>query len=55
MDCNDKIRDRPDLDKPQQRAEAEACIKTCSDEIIKLLPSFSKRMNDWFKSKSYMH
>jgi hypothetical protein len=54
MDCGDKVRDRQDLDKIQQRTEVESCIKTCSDEIIKLLPAFSKRMNDWFKSKSYL-
>ena len=55
MDCGDKIRDRQDLDKLQQRAEAEACVKNCSDEITKLLPAFSKRMTDWFKSKSYLN
>jgi hypothetical protein len=55
MACADKIKDREGLDKTQHRVEMETCVKSCSDEMIQLVPAFSKRMNSWFKSKSYLN
>lgn len=55
MSCADKIKDKasPDADKAQYKAEMEACVQTCSDEMVRLIPQLSKRMHDWFKSKKY--
>jgi hypothetical protein len=58
MSCADKVRDKSGgntADQAKMRPELEACVSECGDEMIKLLPALSKRLNDWFKSGSYKY
>lgn len=57
MACADEVRDRASgsgsNDQQKHRAELEQCVNKCGDEMTKLLPSFTKRMGDWFKKGSF--
>lgn len=58
MSCADKIKDKSSTlgQSPNntQREEMEQCVAKCGDEMIKLLPTFTKKMQDWFKNQSYL-
>ncbi len=55
MACSDKIRDKSgsQADQAKMRPELESCVAQCGDEMIKILPTVTKRLHDWFKSGSY--
>jgi len=38
----------------KNRAEMENCVNKCGDEMIKMLPTFTKKMRDWFKKGYYL-
>jgi hypothetical protein len=56
MSCSDKIRDKTSIGdnthRDENRAEMEACVGKCGDEMLKTLPTFTKKMKDWF-AKGY--
>lgn len=56
MSCADKIKDQTNIGdaSPQKRAEMEGCVNKCGDEMIKLLPTFTKKMRDWFSKGYYL-
>jgi Ser-tRNA(Ala) deacylase AlaX len=51
--CADRIKDENEADKVKNRAKMEQCIDQCSDELIKILPSYTKRMKDWFNAGNH--
>jgi hypothetical protein len=58
MSCADKIKDKSgvtggDANREQNRLEMEACVAKCGDEMLKTLPSFSKRIKEWFQKGMY--
>lgn len=57
MSCADKIKDKSPLGQnpnPNQRQEMEQCVAKCGEEMIKILPTFTKKMQDWFKNETYL-
>ena len=54
MSCADKIKDKNAGDTVRQRAEMEECVTQCGNEMVKLLPTFTKRMREWFKKGAYL-
>jgi hypothetical protein len=56
MSCADKVKDQSGLGEAntqKNRTEMESCVNKCGDEMIKLLPTFTKRMRDWFTKGYY--
>jgi hypothetical protein len=53
MACADKIKDQGETSSQKNRAAMEACVAKCGDEMIKVLPTYTKRMRDWFNKGSY--
>ena len=54
MACADKIKDKNLSDVPRQRAEMEQCVNKCGDEMVKILPTYTTRMREWFKKGAYL-
>lgn len=58
MSCVDKIKDKASIGDASQaranQAEMDSCVKKCGDEMIKLLPTYTKRMTEWFKKGYYL-
>ena len=60
MSCADKIKDQAgsygDLSasNPKNREAMEACVVKCGDEMIKVLPSMTKKMREWFNKGYYL-
>ena len=57
MSCADKIKDKSgvsgDMSQQQNRAEMEACVGQCGDQMLNTLPTFTKNMKDWFTKGYY--
>ena len=58
MSCADKVKDRAGFGadastQEKSRAEMEACVGKCGDEMLKTLPQFTKRMKEWFNKGLY--
>lgn len=57
MACVDKVKDKStygEVNNQANRAETEKCVSQCGDEMIKLLPNYTKKMKDWFKKGYYL-
>lgn len=57
MSCADKVKDKGSLGETpnqNQRQEMEQCVSKCGDEMITLLPTITKKMQDWFKNQKYL-
>jgi hypothetical protein len=53
MSCGDKIKDQNLSSEEKKRMEMELCIGKCGDEMLKILPSFTQRMREWFSKGEY--
>lgn len=56
MTCADKVKDKSSVGEnmsPSHRAEMESCVTKCGDEMIKLMPTFTKKTEDYFKKGLY--
>ena len=54
MACADKVRDKSSGDVVRQRAEMEECVTKCGSEMVNLMPTYTKRMREWFKKGTYL-
>ena len=57
LSCGDKIKDKYPLDQspnPNQREDMQKCLTICGDEMIKIIPTFTKKIQDWFKNETYL-
>lgn len=59
MSCADKIKDKSGFggesgQQEKNRAEMEACVGKCGEEMLKVLPNFSQKMKDWFNRGYYL-
>lgn len=55
MSCADEIKDKSMYSKAEDlvnSAEMKKCSAKCEDEMLKLLPNYTKKMREWF-SKGY--
>ena len=58
MSCADKVKDQSsfgEYSKEQNRVMMEECVKKCGNEMIELLPTYTKRMKEWFGKKYYLN
>ena len=53
MACADKVKDQGETSSQKNRAAMEACVAKCGDDMIKILPTYTKRMRDWFNKGTY--
>ncbi len=53
MACADKVKDQGETSSVKNRASMELCVAQCGDEMIKVLPTYTKRMREWFTKGSY--
>ena len=57
MSCADKIKDKStfgEVSPQSNKAEMENCVNKCSDEMIKILPTFSKKIREYFNKQYYL-
>ncbi len=55
MACADKVKDMGESNSQKNRAAMEACVAVCGDEMLRLLPTYTTRMREWFNRKTYEH
>ena len=57
MTCADKIKDKSGFGEgssQSNKTEMENCITTCSNDMIKILPTFSKKIREYFNKQHYL-
>ena len=57
MTCGDKIKDKSgfgDESIQNKKAEKDKCVTECSNEMIKILPTFSKKRREYFNKQYYL-
>jgi len=57
MSCADKVKDRArsgESTSERSRVEMETCVAKCGEEMMNLLPTFTKRIREWFSKGHYL-
>lgn len=54
MACADKVKDKGETSSIKNREAMEDCVNKCGDEMIKILPTYTKRMREWFSKGTYL-
>lgn len=53
MACADKVKDKGNPNQQQNKLDMEACVGQCGDEMLATLPTYTKRMKEWFNRGAY--
>ena len=53
MACADKVKDQGESSSQKNRAAMEACVAECGQDMLKILPTYTKRMREWFNRGTY--
>merc|ERR1719468_628379 len=53
MACADKEKDQGLNSSQLNKAAMETCVAECGDEMLKLLPTYTTRMKQWFDRGTY--
>ena len=57
MSCGDKIKDKSsfgEANSSKNRAEMEGCVAKCADEMMKVWPTYTKKMKEYFNKGLYL-